>query len=97
MSDDKLEVWLDAIFVGEKVKVGTLSHDRGHVRFNYAHGWLKHSSCFDIDPDLSLDDSTFHPDPAIGNFGRSFAQPRFYSDSRRMAALASIRYESEYR
>lgn len=69
MSENKLEVWIDTDFIGEMIKVGTLAHDRGHVRFSYDKGWLAHPSCFDIDPDLSLDDSTFHPNPEVGNFG----------------------------
>lgn len=69
MNSNQLEVWLDADIVPEKVRVGTLAHDRGHVRFNYDPGWLAHPSRFDIDPDLSLDGATFHPDPTIGNFG----------------------------
>ena len=69
MSQDKLEVWLAADFLPALIQVGILSHDRGHVRFNYAKDWLSHPSRFDLDPDLSLDGSTFHPDPAIGNSG----------------------------
>lgn len=69
MSENKLEVWIDADFIGQMVKVGTLTHDRGHVRFNYDHHWLTNPNCINIDPDLSLDDSTFHPNPNIGNFG----------------------------
>jgi hypothetical protein len=65
----KLEVWIDADFLDTMTKVGTLSHDRGNVRFNYDKGWLAHPSRFDIDPDLSLDDATFHPNPEVGNFG----------------------------
>lgn len=30
-----LEVWLDVDFLEERHKVGTLSHDRGQVRFSY--------------------------------------------------------------
>lgn len=69
MSASKLEVWIDADFIGEMTRVGTLAHDRGHVRFLYSKDWLAHPSCFDIDPDLSLDDATSHPDPEVGNFG----------------------------
>lgn len=69
MSKDTLEVWLNADFLEKMVKVGCLSHDRGSVRFVYDPDWLKHPQCFDIDPDLSLDDATFHPNPVIGNFG----------------------------
>lgn len=68
MSGEKLEVWIDADFVG-MAKVGILSHDRGNVRFQYDKGWLSHPRRFDIDPDLSLDGATFHPNPDVGNFG----------------------------
>ena len=68
-NENQLEVWIDADFMGEIAKVGTLSHDRGHVRFNYEGSWLEHPQCFSIDPDLSLDNSVFHPVPAVGDFG----------------------------
>ena len=65
-----LEVWIDVGFIDkEPVKVGYLKHDRGNVRFNYEEAWLSHPQRFDIDPDLSLDNSVFHPNPAQGNFG----------------------------
>ena len=45
---ESLEVWLDADFVGERLRVGTLAHDRGTVRFSYEPTWLQiSSSCFD--------------------------------------------------
>lgn len=73
MADSKnlnLEVWIDVGFIDkEPVKVGYLKHDRGNVRFNYDDAWLSHPQRFDIDPDLSLDNSVFHPNPAQGNFG----------------------------
>ncbi len=69
MSGTRLEVWMDADVVDTLTRVGTLVHDRGHVRFTYDKKWLTHPSCFDIDPDLSLDDATFHPNPELGNFG----------------------------
>lgn len=73
MADGKnlnLEVWIDVGFIDkEPVKVGYLKHDRGNVRFNYDDAWLSHPQRFDIDPDLSLDNSVFHPNPAQGNFG----------------------------
>lgn len=46
-----------------------MKHDRGNVRFNYNEAWLFHPKRFDIDPDLSLDNAIFHPNPAQGNFG----------------------------
>ena len=36
---DNLEVWLDVNFLEQMVKVGTLAHDRGQVRFNYDKDW----------------------------------------------------------
>lgn len=69
MDMNKLEVWLDVDFLDEKINIGTLSHHRGHVRFNYDREWLKHPKCFHIDPQLSLDQSTFHPNPQLGSFG----------------------------
>lgn len=64
-----LEVWLDVDFLEGMHKVGTLSHDRGQVRFNYDSAWLNHPACFMLDPDLSLDAAPFFPNPAAGNFG----------------------------
>jgi serine/threonine-protein kinase HipA len=70
MQGHELEVWMDTRFLGQTpIKVGFLKHDRGHIRFNYDEEWLKLPSSFDIDPDLTLDHSVFHPDPAKGNFG----------------------------
>jgi serine/threonine-protein kinase HipA len=69
MDTNRLEVWIDADFLGEMVRVGVLAHDRGNIRFNYDNQWMAHSQRFDIDPDLSLDNSTFHPNPVTGNFG----------------------------
>jgi len=37
---DAVEVWLDADFL-ERTRVGTLSHDRGTLRFVYEPAWLK--------------------------------------------------------
>lgn len=64
-----LEVWLDVNFLDQMVKVGTLAHDRGQVRFNYDKDWLKYPLCFSLDPQLSLDNSVFFPNPSTGNFG----------------------------
>jgi len=36
----EVEVWLDAYFL-ERTRVGTLSHDRGTLRFAYDPAWLK--------------------------------------------------------
>lgn len=70
MANLELEVWIDIGFIAkEAVKVGFLKHDRGNIRFNYDDAWLTHSQRFDIDPDLSLGGSVFHPNPSQGNFG----------------------------
>jgi serine/threonine-protein kinase HipA len=63
-----VEVWLDADFVSEKMRVGTLSHDRGAVRFAYEESWLKHSLSFALDPELTLNAGAFHPKAEQGNF-----------------------------
>ena len=63
-----VEVWLDADLVPERIRVGTLSHDRGAVRFVYDEPWLKHSLRFALDPELTLDSGSFHPKPERGNF-----------------------------
>lgn len=67
--NSKLEVWLDANFLGQMHKVGVLAHDRGQVRFHYDKDWLKHPSCFALDPDLTLDAEPFFPKSEAGNFG----------------------------
>lgn len=64
-----LEVWIDAEFVGELQRVGTLTHDRGQVRFRYHEAWLKNPAAFSLDPDLTLDKAPFFPRPEAGNFG----------------------------
>ena len=64
-----LEVWLDADFLAQRERVGTLSHERGQVRFSYNEDWLKKPYSFSLDPDLSLDKAPFFPNPALGNFG----------------------------
>jgi serine/threonine-protein kinase HipA len=70
VNNHDLEVWIDVSFIEKKpIKIGDLKHDRGNVRFNYNEAWLFHPKRFDIDPDLSLDNAIFHPNPAQGNFG----------------------------
>jgi serine/threonine-protein kinase HipA len=64
-----LEVWLDAIGWGPARQVGVLSHDRGQVRFRYEREWLTRRASFALDPDLSLDEHVFYPNPRAGNFG----------------------------
>jgi serine/threonine-protein kinase HipA len=66
---DSLEVWLDVDFLDEMVRVGTLAHDKGQVRFRYDKEWLEHSLSFALDPHLTLDAAPFFPKPNTGNFG----------------------------
>lgn len=66
--NDTLEVWLDCD-LAPACLVGTLSHDRGQVRFHYERAWLKDARAFALDPDLSLDEHPFFPKPELGNFG----------------------------
>lgn len=66
--NDTMEVWLHGD-VGEPSLVGQLAHDRGQIRFRYEPAWLTDPRAFALDPDLSLDDSPFFPDPELGNFG----------------------------
>jgi serine/threonine-protein kinase HipA len=64
-----LEVWLDVDFLPNITRVGTLSHDKGQVRFSYFAAWLKSPLRFMLDPNLSLDDAPFYPNPDTANFG----------------------------
>jgi serine/threonine-protein kinase HipA len=66
---DELEVWLDCDLC-PKQRLGTLSHERGQVRFAYDLGWLRQQDiAFAIDPQLTLDAAPFFPKPDSGNFG----------------------------
>jgi serine/threonine-protein kinase HipA len=67
-ADNVLEVWLDCELCPPQM-LGTLSHDRGAVRFTYDEDWLKHPLAFAIDPALQLDEGVFHPRAEVGNFG----------------------------
>lgn len=67
MSND-LEVWLDCDLCPMQ-RLGTLSHDRGQVRFRYETAWLAQDVAFAIDPLLTLDAGPFFPKPEAGNFG----------------------------
>ncbi|VAW56826.1 hypothetical protein MNBD_GAMMA07-714 [hydrothermal vent metagenome] len=69
MNTNTLEVWMDSNLLEGLQKVGTLHHEHGHIRFDYAKEWFDHPYHFNIDPDLSLDKGVFHPRPEIGNFG----------------------------
>jgi serine/threonine-protein kinase HipA len=64
---ESVEVWIDADFL-EQTRVGTLSHDRGTLRFAYEPAWLKNSQSFALDPDLSLGEGTYFPNAEAGNF-----------------------------
>jgi serine/threonine-protein kinase HipA len=64
---DEVEVWLDADFL-ERVRVGTLSHNRGTLRFTYEPAWLQNPQAFALDPDLSLGEGTYFPNAEAGNF-----------------------------
>lgn len=64
----KLEVWLDCD-LSDICRVGTLSHDRGQVRFQYNADWLKDPRAFSLDPSLTLDEQPFFPKAEMGNFG----------------------------
>ncbi len=65
---DELEVWLDADFVDGLLRVGTLTHDRGSIRFEYDAAWLGHALSFAVDPDLSLGEGVYYPQAEQGNF-----------------------------
>jgi serine/threonine-protein kinase HipA len=64
---DEVEEWLDADFL-EHTRVGTLSHDRGSLRFAYHPAWLKNPQAFALDPDLSLGEGSYFPNAEAGNF-----------------------------
>jgi serine/threonine-protein kinase HipA len=64
---DEVEVWLDADFL-ERTHVGTLSHDRGTLRFAYDPAWLKNPQAFALDSDLSLGEGSYFPNAEAGNF-----------------------------
>ena len=63
-----LEVWLDSDVVPMTL-IGRLSSDRGNLWFDYAPAWLDNVHRFELDPDLTLGEGAFHPDPDAGNFG----------------------------
>jgi len=68
-NEQALEVWLDADLVSERIRVGTLFHQQGHIRFAYEPSWIKNPARFMLDPELSLDSGMFFPDPKRANFG----------------------------
>lgn len=63
-----LEVWIDCELCPVQ-RLGTLSHDRGQIRFRYDNAWLTQDIAFAIDPRLGLDAGSFFPKPEAGNFG----------------------------
>ena len=64
----RLEVWLDCD-LAPMCRVGTLAHDRGQVRFHYDPGWLQTPWAFALDPQLTLGEQPYFPNPELGNFG----------------------------
>jgi serine/threonine-protein kinase HipA len=67
--NESLEVWLDCDLCPMQ-RLGTLTHDRGQVRFRYDKTWLMQQDiAFAIDPQLTLDAGPFFPKPEAGNFG----------------------------
>lgn len=64
-----LEVWMDADFLNEQYRVGTLHNNNGSLRFEYEKSWFENPQAFNLDPDLSLDKAPFFPRPETGNFG----------------------------
>ena len=69
MNINTLEVWMDAATLGPMLRIGTLHHDRGNIRFEYTNEWLTHANRFAVDPHLMLSEGTFHPHPNLGSFG----------------------------
>jgi serine/threonine-protein kinase HipA len=59
---------LDADFDAQVRRVGTLHHDRGQLRFEYAPSWLRSATSFAVDPELMLARGTHFPRPDQGNF-----------------------------
>jgi serine/threonine-protein kinase HipA len=66
--DSAMEVWLDSD-LAPAMRVGTLAHSRGQIRFHYNPQWLADPKAISLDPDLSLDSAPFFPRPELGNFG----------------------------
>jgi serine/threonine-protein kinase HipA len=64
---DAVEVWLDADFL-PRMRVGTLAHNRGTLRFGYDASWLQSPQRFALDPELTLAEGTYFPNLEVGNF-----------------------------
>lgn len=68
----QIDVVLDADFIGEACRVGTLFHAAAHGRatfsFAYEAKWLKRPDAFELDPDLQLYASESYPSGNAGVF-----------------------------
>ena len=51
---ENVSVWIDADFLPEMMRVGSLSNDRGQYFFEYDADWLLSEHRFSIDPELVL-------------------------------------------
>ena len=64
-SRQQIDVVLDADFVGQACRVGTLFHAVAHSRttfsFAYEAEWLQRPDAFELDPDLQLHASESYP------------------------------------
>lgn len=65
---ETLEVWIDCDLVPLQ-QIGTLSHDRGTVWFEYSQSWFTNPLAFQIDPELHLSEGSIFPHPETGSFG----------------------------
>jgi serine/threonine-protein kinase HipA len=63
-----LEVWIDCDLTPLQ-QIGTLSHDRGTVWFEYEKAWLDNPVAFQIDPELHLGEGPVFFGAESGNFG----------------------------
>lgn len=68
----QLDVILDADFLGEPRRIGTLFHAQAHGRgifsFEYDRAWLSSPDAFSIDPDLQLYSGESYPSDTSGAF-----------------------------
>lgn len=63
-----LEVWLDCD-LAPRQRVGSLSHDRGTVWFEYDRAWIDNPLAFQLDPALRLGAGPIYPNAETGSFG----------------------------